>query len=248
MKNKSASALERSLFPAIAALVSLVFFIIIYSAIMRTVIDPHYLMSLLLAIPFVLFGLIFILAVKDKISSATSNITTGILIIPLAIAMAFILLFFSLDAATKTTTDINRYERALKLSNFPSPLVEHSFPDTIPAKAENILFKYHPALGQGGEVIALKYETDPQSIKEYIEVFSKKAKWVGKASDSEADKHGVSPGTLSAFGYTYDMQNDYTVFVLYSQPSMPDNWNHGQRSLVAINEDSNEILFHAEKW
>ncbi len=251
MRNRSIVTLKRAFFPGIAAIISFLFFVIIFYSIIRTVIEPDYLIILLFALPFVLFGTIFILTVKDKINETASIISTGILIIPLAIAIAFIFLFVSIDTATTTTTDINRYERVLKLSNLPNHLLKNTFPDEVPANAENIMFMYHPSFGQGGEAIALKFELDSESIKEYIAVFPKKAKWVGKVTDSEASKHGVFIGTFNAFGSKYDSHSrwdGYTVFVIFSQPYEPNNWNHGEISFVAISEHSNEIFFYADKW
>lgn len=166
------------------------------------------------------------------------------------LGLAFLLIFayIAIDAATTVTTDINRYERVLKLSNLPDYLLEN-FPDEIPAGAEDIEFSYHPAFMQGGEDVVLKFKADSDDIKGYAEEFSEKAKWIGKEGDGKASEYGVFTGTFSAFNYPgAGLPKHFTIYVIFSRPYKPDDWNHGERSLAAINKKDNEILFMASRW
>ena len=227
---------------------SLLFFIIMYSVLALTILEPDYFKALIFAVPFILFGAITLLTIKNVIKENASILSTGILIIPLAIAMLVALFNYSITCAATTTANISHYERALKLSHFPNQLSE-TFPDKIPSNAKNVNFMYHPALGQGGQEIALKFETDPDSIKSYIEEFSKKAKWIGKERDKDANKYGVIVGQFFQFEYANSgLPKDYIVYVIYSEPYREGDWNHGEVSLVAISEQSNEVFFRAEKW
>lgn len=121
------------------------------------------------------------------------------------------------------------------------------FPDKIPNNTENIKFSYNPAFLQGGEVFVLKFETDLDAIKSYSDLFSPKAKWIGKPSDSLAKTNGIFLGEFNRIGYT-KLPEDFTVYLFASKPSKPHDWNHGELSLVAISEQRGEIIFLADKW
>jgi len=247
-KNSLFLMYRKALFPAIMTIVSLLLFMVVYWAVTQTTVEPYYLKGLIFIVPFICFAMVLYLALNNKIKIATSYIATGVLIVILGIVMFIAFFNISIDSATTVTTDISRYERALKLSHFPGKLLE-TFPDKIQDNAKNTKFFYTPAFGQGGKEIALKFETDSYSIKKYISEFSQKAKWVGKVNDSEANKYGVNNGQFSLFEYTYSgLPKDYIIYVIFSESYQKDNWNHGKISLVAINEQNNEIMFLAEDW
>ncbi len=240
--------LKKAPFSAIMTIISLVFFVVIYALLTLTVVEPHYFRALIFAVPFVLYGTITLLTVKNIIKENASILSTGILIIPLAIAMLFALLYISFDCGMTSTTDVGRYERALRLSKFPDKLSE-IFPNKIPENAKNISFNYNKAFGQGGHEMVLKFETDPDSVKRYIVEFSNKAKWIGKVNESEAGKYGVNDNQFRLFEYTNSgLPKDYVVYVIFSEPYKLGDWNHGKVSLVAINEQNNQVIFLAEEW
>ena len=113
----------------------------------------------------------------------------------------------------------------------------------------NIVFRYNPAFLQGGENFELKFETDSYSIKNYINKFSKNAKWIGKSNDSKAEENGIFSGIFGNLGLGYgDLPEDYTIYLINSKPYRPGDWNHGTLSLAAISEQKNEIIFYAEHW
>ncbi len=137
--------------------------------------------------PFVCLGIITFFTVTEKLKIGASSVITGILIFILSFGMLFAFVFMSIDIATTTTTDIGKYERVLKLTDYPNNLLTKYFPNKIPGNTKNIVFSYNPAFLQGGENFDLKFEMDSDSIKNYIDEFSHKAKWIGKSRDVEAE-------------------------------------------------------------
>lgn len=149
--------------------------------------------------------------------------------------------------ATTVTTDIGKYERVLKLTGYPNNQLIKYFPNKIPGSAKNIVFSYSPAFLQGGENFNLKFEIDSDSTNNYSDEFSKKAKWIGKWSDNKTENNGIMTGTFGMIDYDV-LPEDFTMYLFDSKPYQPDDWNHGYLSVVAVNKQRNEIIFHSEQW
>jgi hypothetical protein len=245
--NKISLIFKKAPFPSIMTIISFVLFIGIYLFATVKSIEPYYFEGLIFAMPFVCFGIITFFTLTEKLKIVASSVITGILIFVLGFAMLFALFFMSFDAATTVTMDIDKYERVLKLTDYPNNPLTKYFPRKIPSNTKNIIFSYNPAFLQGGENFNFKFETDSDSIKNYIDEFSQKAKWIGELSDSEAEKNGVFSGAFSMLGYT-DLPEDFTIYLIDSKPYHPYDWNHGELSLVAISKQRNEIIFLAEDW
>lgn len=249
MTESKSTLIMRTLFPVIMTCVSFLLFLAAYWAVTQRVVEPYYFVGLIFLVPTICFGAISYQSAKNKMDFKTSFITTAIAVIVLGLAMLIAFAFIVFDNATTITTDPGLYERALDLSGLPPYLLEETFPDTIPNDADNISFRYNPAILQGGETLALKYETNQDSIETLVGEFSRKAAWIGKATDSDAGSYGIFTGTF----YILDLADsglpeDFTIYVFYGKPSRPNDWNHGKRSLVAISERSNEALFLADAW
>lgn len=238
---------QKAPFPSIMTIISFVLFIGAYLFVTVTSIEPYYFKGLLFAVPFICFGIITFFTVTEKLNVGVSSVITGILIAVLSFATLFAFVFIAFDAATTTTTDIGKYERVLSLTGYPNNDLIKYFPDKIPENSKDTVFSYNPAFMQGGENFDLKYKMDSGSIKSYINEFSKKAKWIGKSSDSEAEKSGIILGAFTFFDDA-NLPDDFTIYLIASKPYHPDDWNHGKVSLVAISKQRNEILFHAEDW
>lgn len=245
--NKISLIFKKAPFPAIMTIISFVLFIGLYLFATMTSIEPYYFQGLIFAVPFVCFGITTFFTVTEKLKIVASSVITFILIFVLGFAMLFAIVFVSIDLATNVTTDIDKYERVLKLTDYPNNPLTKYFPDKIPENTKNIVFSYNPAFLQGGENFALKFETNSDSIKNYIDEFSQIAKWIGKSSDGETERNGVFSATFIFLDYT-DLPEDYTIYLLDSKPYHPNNWNHGELSLVAISKQRNEIIFLAEDW
>lgn len=233
---------------AILMIISFLVFIALYSIFTISMVEPYYIKGLIFGVPFFFFGLMYYLTVKSFIKLKISKFITFVFTIIFLVALPFEFLYFSFDSATTSTTDVRRYERALRLSHF-SEFTE-VFPEKIPKNAENIKFYYTPPFGQGGRELALKFEIDSDTLNTYKEKFSGEAKWTGKDNDTEAKEHGVFRGLLSQFDSAPNSNppGNYVVYVFFSEPYRTGDWNHGKRSLAAINEQNNTVIFHAEIW
>ena len=150
--------------------------------------------------------------------------------------------------AVATVTDVESYERVREHSCFSDDLIA-DFPDRLPEDAEDAKLYYAPfAIGQGGQEIEVGFRTSADTIRAYTEEYAKEAVWIGKESDGEASRHGVFSGAFSSlYGSYTPLSQDFTVYVI-SGRAYSGSWNHGEISLVAISEKSDEILFRASKW
>lgn len=245
--NKGSFSLRNAIFPAIMTIISFLLFIGVYLYVTITAIEPYYLVGLVFAIPFICFGVVTYFTGIGQLKAVNSIIITIFLIIVLSIAMFIAFIFISIDAATTETTDIAKYERVMKHRGYPENLLISHFPEKIPDNARNIVFRYNPAFGMGGENFNLKFETDSESINNYIHHFSQVAKWIGKADASEAEENGILSGIFSGIGYE-ELPEDFTIYLIDSRSDGPVKWNHGMLSLVAISKEKNEIIFIAENW
>lgn len=246
-QSKIVSIFKNAPFSSIMTIISFMLFIEVYWLLTVKSIKPYYFEGLIFAVPFVCFGIITLFTLRGKLKLISSSIITGALIYLLGFVSIFALVFISVDAATTSTTHLDKYERALKMRGYPKNSLIKNFPDKIPDSAKNIVFNYNPAFLQGGENFDLKFEADSDSIKRYTNEFSQKAKWMGKAGDSEAEENGIFIGAFNTFGYM-NLPEDFIIYLIDSKPYKPGNWNHGELSLVAISDQRNEIIFLAEDW
>ena len=237
---------KKAPFPAMMTLISFVLFVVLYYFLTVKEIQPYYLKGLIFAIPSICFGITTFFSARGKLHIVTSTAITIMLICVLSFGMFFAAVIIAFTEET-TVTDIRKYERVLRLTGYPENSVSRHFPYEIPRGAKNIVFSYNPPFLQGGENFNLKFETDTVSIKDYIDKFSQKAKWIGKASDGEVKMNGVALASFNKFGYT-TLPEDFTIYLLVSKSYEPNNWNHGELSLVAISKERNEIIFFAEDW
>ncbi len=243
--NKFKSFYKKAPVHATLIIISLLVFIALYSIFTIGMVEPYYFKGLIFGVPFFFFVLMYYLTVKSYMSPERTHFIAFILAVIFLIALPIEFLYFSFDSATTSTTDVRRYERALRLSHFPDKFSE-VFPKKIPKNAENIKFYYTTPFGQGGRELALEFDIDSDTIETYKEKFSREAKWIGKDNDAGAKEHGVFLGTLSQFDSS--PPGNYIIYVFFSEPYKIGDWNHGKRSLAAINEQNNVVIFDAEIW
>lgn len=244
MKSGITLIFKKAQLQAILTIVSFVLFLVVYLFMTVFSIEPHYLQGLLFAIPFACFGVITFLTVREKLKAFVK--ITNILLLIFWVVFTALFLFLSFDAATTVTTNTAKYERVLRFTDYPNNELTERFPDKIPGNAKNTVFHYNPAFLQGGETFALQFETDSNSFQNYVNTFSKDAKWSGKATDPAAEKNGILPEQLGINGV--QIPDDFMVYVFYREPYQPDNWNHGKVSYAAVNSQQKIVLFYAEDW
>lgn len=229
-------------FASILAICSFIFFIVLYLYFNVIAIEPSYLGGLLFLIPFIIYSLIAYFESLKKLNKIFSNILSFVLIFILGYLMIFAFFFVGVFAASTQTTNPSKYEKVLRLSNFPENELLEYFPKEISENATNIKFRYYPALGQGGTRLELMFQTDPTSIDYYITEFSSKAIWIGKFEETLSTDFAINEYTFRYFGYK-PLPDDFDIYIFASE-----NFNHGKLSLVAISESSNTIIFLAERW
>lgn len=240
-----------AVFPGVMAGISFAVFLAIYYLLTQRVIQPHYKLGLLFAIPSVCFAAIAVWS-KRYPQKESDPMLTGVLTIVLGLAFGLMALIAVPGAlvhdAVTDVTDVGSYERVIRRSCFSEDLIA-DFPDQLPEDAENAKLYYSPfAVGQGGQEIAVGFQANAGTIHAYTEQFSKSASWIGKECDTEASQHGVFAGEFSCLdGSASGLPNDFQVYVISGKPYGTD-WNHGENSLVAISEKKSELLFWASKW
>ena len=246
-EERISSVFRKARFPAVMALLSLLFFIAAYLFVTLTAVEPQYGKGLLFLLPLLCFGAVTFFTVRGKWKKSVSTAVTVILTVVMACVMPLAFLLLSCDAATTMTSDVTKYQRVLQLSGYPKNTLIQNFPAKIPDTAKNTQLSYHPAVMQGGESFDLKYEADAQTIENDANEFSGKAEWAGKPSSAEAEKHGLFSSSFTSAGYD-TLPDSFTVYLFHSEPYRAGDWNHGKISLAAVSKVKNEIIFHAEQW
>lgn len=239
-KNEKIFNFKKVIFPAIMTLVSFISFVGVYWILTYKSITPYYFKGLLFAFPTIFFGVITFLTAQGRLKIIASSVITGISIIALGVGFLFILMFLSFDIATTETKDIGKYERVLRLTD--DSLTQH-FPNQIPNNAENVYFMHLPRFMQGGEILELRFQTDPETIQNYKHEFSEQAEWIGQNGEVPIKEY-----EFLTWGKLKELPEDFTVYVFFSKPYKTNDWNHGEFRLAAINEKDNEIIFLMERW
>jgi hypothetical protein len=247
MEKSESAGSPKDTYPLIITLISFALFVAVYVFLVTKSVNPRYFGNLVFAVPFVAFGLIAFSTRAGRIKPEGSAVLTLVLMIILGIVMLCLFCFRVLQESTTVTTDVTRYERVLRITGYPQNPLTKYYPASIPDSADNVMFSFMPAIGQGGQNTDLKFSADRYSIESYDTAFSQLAQWEGKAGSPEAEQNGIFLGTLAVFGYP-ELPSDFTVYVLEANPYQPGNWNHGSLSLVAISPKRLEIIFHAESW
>ena len=122
------------------------------------------------------------------------------------------------------------------------------FPKKISKNVEKTMFHYNPQFLQGGEIFSLYMKCDKNIIKEYDKKYKKY-----KLEDNSVEKQEIKKFNISFLYYTpynknYDKVDDLTFYLLYRECDESGYCNHGRIKLIAIDENSNEIIFYYENW
>lgn len=203
--------------------------------------EPFYRYGLLVGILVLCFGMILVLSVFGRVSrSMSTKLSVATLLVFVFLSWGY-LVSVAWDEATPSTTDPKEYEKALGLIGYPGNPATKQFAEKIPDNAQEVQFSYHPAIGQGGEVLYLRYKVDSDTIASAMRVSSKHAKWIGTPKSSEAKSVGV-------YHEFSELPSDVTIYLWYSRPYRLNDWNHGEVGLTAISQQQNEVLFLFEQW
>lgn len=240
MKN-FCSVYRRAPFPMVMTGISIALFLFLTLFVRIVGLEPFYRYGLLVGILVLCFGMISLLTVSGRVSrSISTKLSVAAILVFVFLSWGY-LVYVAWDEATPSTTDPKEYEKVLGVIGYPSNPATKQFPKKIPDNAQEVQFSYHPAIGQGGEVLSLKYKVDSDTIASAMRVSSKNAKWIGTPKSSEAKSMGV-------YDEFSELPSDLTIYLRYSRPYRLNDWNHGEVGLTAISVEQNEILFMFEEW
>lgn len=203
---------------------------------------------LVCAAPLLLFGGVFVLRAcgrLEKQGALAANITIAVILIAAIICNNILILLYSLKDGWDTiegTTDAGQYKEMLWAWGYPSKSMCH-FPCRIPKDAKNISFREHPQFLQGGSRFLLMYETTAEDMQSYRKKYEPLAKAVLPAGEWKAYEgdYYVPSGVVMD---DRELTEDFEVILLDGTPFE----NHGYSYGLAVNENTNEILFFREVW
>jgi len=235
-------------FPLIMAVLAFICFVFVYWMSTVRSINPRYFVTLLFAIPSLIFCILTIFAWKGS-SVSVINVLTAILVPVLAFSGFMGLMFMSFDEQT-FTTDIAKYERVFRLrSNKLNKVIIEDFPKKIPETAGDVHFYYdYSAWLDFSETFVLRFTESSEIIDEYVAKFSGKCQshqgadsWNGdRSSGDNAGGRYVGYETLYTGGIKVGgLPSDFTVYVIYETQS--------QRNFVSISTEKNQIIFFAQR-
>ena len=102
-------------------------------------------------------------------------VKSEVLIPIFAIALFILYMALALQEVASTTTDISKYQRVLSITHYGHSELTNYFLSEIPDNLKDIYFSYRPQFLQGGENLTLNFETDSDTITNYIKEYSQKA-------------------------------------------------------------------------
>ena len=239
--------IKKAKLPLTMAIVSFLLFIGVYIMVTRFSIIPYYVRGLVFAVPFICFSIITGLNIKGKLRIVPANIITGILVISLTVVMFFQLIHLMVDAGTTSVTDIDKFERVLRLKNHGENMRISHFPKEIPVNTQNIEFFYSPAFLQGGEHMFLKYEISSQYIEQLAEEYSSIAQWSGPSDNLTIQNYGIDDRSFYFIGYD-QLPEGFTVYVLDSEPYKTGDWNHGYSYGLAVSTSQGIVIYFSLTW
>lgn len=245
--NKARVLFRKAPIPILLSFFSLLFFLYFYSQAVFQSVRQFYLLGLGFSLPFISFGMVTLLTVKERVKKERANKISLLLAFILAFLMLLLMIAISFITAVTNKDEPKEYKRILKVTGYPDNSLISDFPALIPDNAGDITFHYNPRFLQGGEVWILDYKTDMTELVTREEKYRRKAVWTGKISDSSAFEKGISFCDFSHAGYNA-LPEDFNIYLFYSKPYKEGNWNHGCISLAAVSPDRKELLFYAEDW
>lgn len=120
------------------------------------------------------------------------------------------------------------------------------FPSEVPKNVEDIIFIYSPKLLQSTEETSLYYVDKNLNVESFENKYKKDAIWVGYKEDYLQNK-GLLDDIFSSY-LSIDNEEEFKIYLFDAKCDDSGYCNHGEFSLVAINQDTKEILYTSQKW
>ena len=94
---------------------------------------------------------------------------------------------------------------------------------------------------------AKKAPTKIETVKKALFNNEKDAQWVGYHKDYK-ENDGISGIGLYYYLIPIKNYNDFKIYVLWSSCYKKDSCNHGSYKVVAVNEDTKEVMYRNSDW
>ncbi|MBU5487336.1 hypothetical protein KQI77_04060 [Clostridium sp. MSJ-8] len=176
-------------------------------------------------------------------------LTPTVVIVVVFIIIGNIVLTNMLDKSG-IITDLNKYEKVLKLNDYENNKIIEHFPCTIPDNCENYKFKEWELLEKGGIGIYLSFDNKDyiKSNKKEISQYRKKAVCAiaGEGPVSTLRDYYELPDDL--LKWLEKKENYKNIEVILLGGSDITAFRHGVCYGIAIDYNTYNILYFGEKW
>lgn len=191
----------------------------------------------LIFIPVAVFFVLTFFTYKGKIRESLSSFIALVLFLVGNVYYFMMVFSIVIDQIENPITNIRYYET----------FRHDDFPKTIPKGAENERMFYHPGLLQGGSVVGVYFKIDNEAvIKEYISKYEKIAKYTSLNYKPD-NITGYEPYKLACSPYE-ELPEDFIIYYLEQRCDDSGYCNHGEYTIVAINDATNEIICENSNW
>ena len=230
-------AFQRATISAILLTISSVIFLLFASQI----IFDSFLMRLkyyaLTFVPVAAFLILTFFTTKKKIKEGWSSLIALILFFIFNVYNFIMFFAIVIDEIEHPITNIRYYEE----------LRHNDFPETIPKGAQNATMCYHPGFLQGGSVVGVYFKIDNEDvIKGYISKYEKKAKYTSLNYKPDGVT-GYEPIEFLCSPYD-ELPEEFVIYYLEQECDDSGYCNHGEYTIVAINDITNEIICENSDW
>lgn len=178
--------------------------------------------------------------INKKYTKIISLITSIILFFVTIIYYFIILLFIIFMDFDQPIKDIKYYDQYVNTN-----LLDF-FPSEVPKNVEDIIFIYSPKLLQSIGETSLYYVDKNLNVESFENKYKKDAIWVGYKKDYLQNK-GLLNNIFSSH-LSIDNEDKFKIYLFDAKCDDSGYCNHGGFSLVALNENTNEVLYTSQKW
>lgn len=149
-------------------------------------------------------------------------------------------------------TNVQGYERILRLDKYPTNSQIAHFPSSIPSDATEVEFKEWDGIGQGKMGMLLSYKVNKEAVNssDLTKVYEKakykasnvteynNIKQLIKIPQAVEDSLGLQEGGTPP--------NNFKICFIDNTPS--EEWNHGYSYGIAINNDTSKLTYFILNW
>lgn len=205
----------------------------------------RYIAVVLGSIPFFIYFFLTYITNKWSYKKYTKAITStiGILILLVLWIYYFMLIFMYTFVETEhPVKNIKNYHDFVNGS-----YLLKAFPKKIPEGVEEVRLIYSPSVLQAGTEVGLYYIDPKLDIQEFNNKYQEKSKWIGYTHEY-SEKRGFLSGIFSNMPVAYEREKNFKVYLLDDSCDESGYCNHRHFLLVAVNEDTKEVMYKAESW